>query len=87
MIDISKVPAVLDEILQERRNQEKKWGQQNWRCDLYYTILGEEVGEVGKAICEWIILKKGSVLDIRGELVQVAAVAVAMIECLDRNKT
>jgi NTP pyrophosphatase (non-canonical NTP hydrolase) len=76
---------VLAEVMEERLSQERKWGPQNHRCDLYYTILGEEVGEVGKAICEWIILKKGSVSDIRMELIQVAAVAVAMAESLDRN--
>lgn len=76
---------VLEEVLLERQSQERKWGPQNHRCDLYYTILGEEVGEVGKAICEWLILKKGFVSDIRMELIQVAAVAVAMAESLDRN--
>lgn len=76
---------VLKEVLNERLSQNRKWGPQNHRCDLYYTILGEEVGEVGKAICEWLILHKGAVSDIRMELVQVAAVAVAMVESLDRN--
>lgn len=77
--------SVLEEVLCERLSQERKWGTQNHRCDLYYTILGEEVGEVGKAICEWLILHKGAVSDIRMELVQVAAVAVAMVESIDRN--
>ena len=76
---------VLREVSNERYEQEKKWGVQNHRCDLFYTILGEEVGEVGKAICEWLILKKGSREHIEEELVQVAAVAVAMVESLRRN--
>jgi NTP pyrophosphatase (non-canonical NTP hydrolase) len=39
------------------------------------------VGEVAKAILE----NKSSVAHTRSELVQVAAVAVAMVESLDRN--
>ncbi len=47
-------------------------------------ILGEEVGEANKAALE---AKFGSktLAEYREELVQVAAVAVAMIQCLDRN--
>jgi NTP pyrophosphatase (non-canonical NTP hydrolase) len=84
-MSLTKTTDVLAEVLIERGNQETKWGEQNHRCDLYYTILGEEVGEVGKAICEYLILNHGSIADIRMELIQVAAVAVAMVECLDRN--
>lgn len=42
------------------------------------TVLLEEVGEVARAILE----QKPE--DLRSELVQVAAVAVAMIEAVDR---
>jgi hypothetical protein len=82
---MEKCLSVLEEVCNERQSQEKQWGPQNHRCDLYYAILGEEFGEVGKAICEWFCANKGGIADIRMELIQVAAVAVAMIESLDRN--
>ena len=48
-----------------------------WSADRALTILTEEVGEVARAIIE------GDGDGLRIELVQVAAVAVAMIEGLD----
>lgn len=77
--------GVLAEVGQERIAQDKKWGEQNHTPELYYTILGEEFGEIGKAICE----RKngeGTVQAIREELIQTAAVAVAMVEMLDRKE-
>lgn len=71
--------AVLIEVAGERVRQEQIWGEQNHGASRYYLILAEEVGEVAKAILEH------KVKEYRAELVQVAAVAVAMIECLDRN--
>jgi hypothetical protein len=43
---------ILNEIHDERTRQEKKWGTQNHHPEKWYTILGEEFGEVGKAILE-----------------------------------
>lgn len=87
---------VLEEVLDERTRQEMKWGQQNYPGPEYLMILGEEVGEANKEYLEtfFALQKEKSsegpqpVLDYgsyRKELVQVAAVAVAMIESLDRN--
>ena len=55
-------------------------GIQNHKRYVWSSILGEEVGEVNKAIND------GDLDNYREELVQVAAVAVAMIESYDRNK-
>jgi len=52
----------------------------------YYTILGEEFGEVGKAICESKLQKIVHPREVRKELVQLAAVAVAMVEAFDRQE-
>lgn len=71
--------SVLNEVETERWRQEGKWGEQNHDSPLYLTIMVEEVGEVAKAILEH------RRQEVRAELVQVAAVAVAMIECIDRN--
>lgn len=79
-----KSQAVLKEVLGERLRQEKKWGQQNHDGPFYLTILMEEVGEVDHAILE-SRAGSGNVEDIRKEIVQVAAVAVAMAEAYDRE--
>jgi len=77
--------SILEEINKERERQDKKWGEQNHDMADWYTILGEEVGEVGKAICEHKLQKIYAAARIREELIQVAAVAVNMIESYDRN--
>lgn len=80
---------VLDEIYSERVRQDEKWGQQDHAPAEWLMILGEEVGEVNKAALETFFKYKDADNDYskyREELIQVAAVAVAMIECLDRKK-
>lgn len=73
--------AVLDLIRTERMRQEKRWGEQN-HSDLYWLgILMEEVGEVARAIIEGYGWEK----DRDKELIQVAAVAVAWMEAIDRR--
>lgn len=74
------------EVLSERKRQEEKWGQQNHAAAFYYLILAEEVGEVAKEILESPGRPGDDAVNaIRAELIQVAAVAVAMVESLDRN--
>lgn len=74
----------LNDIEKERRRQDTKWGPQNHSPLEWLSILTEEVGEVAKAINEahW---GGAPLTEYRAELVQVAAVAVAAIESLDRN--
>ena len=71
--------TVLCEIANERQNQDNKWGEQNHHVLFWMSVLGEEYGEACKSAIE------GDVLSCRTELVQVAAVAVAAIESLDRK--
>ena len=79
------IDKILNEIRNERTAQDKKWGEQNHDRYKWVAILTEETGEVSEAALEaehdpeWIS-------NYRDELIQVAAVAVAMIECLDRNQ-
>lgn len=75
---------VLREVGHERQRQDEEWGIQNHHPVLWHLILAEEFGEVGKALNEWHF-RHDSILKTREELVQVAAVAVAMIESIDRN--
>lgn len=66
---------ILNAIKLERNRQDDKWGEQFHHPIMWCAILGEEVGEVNKAALEenWE--------EYRKELIQVAAVAVAMLEC------
>lgn len=70
-------------IEQERARQNEKWGEQNHQPPLWVAILGEEFGEV----CENSSTVNPDWSDYKKELIQVAAVAVQMIECIERGNT
>jgi len=70
-----------EEILNELNRQLKKWGLQNHHPHKWLVILMEEVGESAEASLghlDWS--------DYRKELIQVAAVALSAINCLDRDE-
>lgn len=79
---------ILEDILDERAHQEALCheGKFPMTCanpgmsnDAAYRILGEEVGEVAKALNE-----NAPVAELRAELIQVAATAMSWVEKLDR---
>jgi len=92
MIELSDTENVLLDVVAERQRQDAKWGVQNHHLEWWYAILGEEFGEVGKAILETHFdngpeaRKFGGLDNIRKEAIHVAAVAVALCECIDRAK-
>lgn len=63
----------------ERNEQQKRFPDESNTPSMWYVILGEEFGEVGRAVLE----KEGK-LRLEQELTQVAAVAIAWIEDLNR---
>lgn len=69
---------ILDQIKTERARQDKLWGIQDHSLDRWLAILVEEVGEFAKDILE------NRIEHAREELLQVAAVAVAALESMDR---
>ena len=72
---------IFGEIVAERDRQDTKFGDQSRNSlDRWNTILGEEVGEVAKAILE------EDNENLEEELVQVAAVCVAILEYRRRRK-
>lgn len=79
-------------VVDERDKQDRKWGPQNHSPIEWMAILVEEVGEAQKEALEhhWAgthyPVDEFRLLRLRAELVQVAAVAVAAIESLDRNE-
>lgn len=84
MINVIQMNAVR-EILEERARQDQKWGEQNHDPFLWNTVLTEEVGEFSQAALHLRFGgHKGG--NVRSEIIQVAAVALAIVECLDRGK-
>ena len=80
--------AIYQQINAERARQQAKWGgPHDWGegdCSSPHVeettklcVLSEEVGEVSRALLD------GNKADLRAELVQVAAVAVAWLEGID----
>ena len=83
---------VLIHVEGERHKQDRKWGPQNHSPLEWMAILVEEVGEAQKEALEhhWAgthyPADEFRLVRLRAELIQVAAVAVAAIESLDRNE-
>lgn len=80
------LPHAISRIEQERARQDEKWGIQNHEPEVWLAILTEEVGEVAQEMLarRFVNPMKGNTLLVN-ELVQVAAVAVAMIEHIWRE--
>ena len=92
---MSQPSIVIAEVARERGRQLRKWGVQDHPIADWFLILGEEVGEAQREACEHVFSGRfpehyprdpERLARLRNELVQVAAVAVAMIESLDRNE-
>jgi len=75
--------APLTAVAAERRAQEARWGVQRHSWPEWIAILTEEVGEASREAIEQHWRPTADLTRLRSELVQVAAVAVAMIEHVD----
>ncbi len=82
----ASISLPVQDVLTERARQDNKWGVQNHDLITWSAILSEECGEFAqtalqerfggnKAICA------------REEAVQCAAVALAIVECIDRKNS
>jgi len=76
---VDRFKAIMSQITTERGRQDAKWGEQNHDFPKYLTILTEELGEAAKAFLE------KDFTNLRTELIQCAAVTVAILECGDRT--
>lgn len=97
---MDEVLKVLTEVSAERVRQNEKWGQQNHNPVEWVAILTEEVGEVAKEAADYAfrcgteglssieadVLLKERLESYRTECIQVAAVAVQMVEVIDRQR-
>lgn len=87
-------PAIvraLGSVIYERRQQDNRWGEQNHDPEVWLAILTEEVGELAQAMLNDRFPGEDHggghrAVRMRAEAQQVAAVAVAFIEYLDRNR-
>lgn len=77
--------GVYAEIKAERARQDSKWGSQTHGSFVYATVLAEECGEVARAIHD-ARFAGGRIADVRAELIQVAAVAVQIVERIDGGR-
>lgn len=78
--------SLLD-VIEERIRQDKKWGEQNHNPYIYLAILVEEVGELAQAVLQTQFGgDKGGWDNVRKEAIHTAAVSLALLECLDREK-
>ena len=84
---------VLRLIKNERNMQDRKWGEQNHHPFHWLTIIMEELGEASEAALDAYPHSKEigemeaeiNLFKYKRELVQVAASAVAAIQCLDKQ--
>lgn len=77
--------TALASVLEERSRQDAKWGEQNHDPFTYLVVAGEEYGELCQAALH-ARFGGHAAEKLREEAVQLAAVALAMVECLDRDK-
>jgi|SRR3989304_3459101 len=86
--DADRQVKIVDDILSERNWQDAKWGIQNHHPFSWVAILGEEYGEMCQAALKLHFsddIPPRTAKEYRKELIEVAAVAFAAIENLDRN--
>lgn len=75
----------LEKIKKERARQDLKWGEQNHHPLLWFSIIGEEYGEMCHAFNEYTFDMNVDLLgDMQREAIQIAACCVAMLQCMDR---
>lgn len=82
--------SVSVEVVQERARQNALWGEQNHDSGTWALILGEEFGEaceaaLGARFSTNALKAKDHANNLRSELIQVAAVAQAWVEAIDRE--
>jgi NTP pyrophosphatase (non-canonical NTP hydrolase) len=78
--------SVYRDIDDERERQESLFGNQVHSWPIWAAILSEETGEVSEACLQVHWDGETALAHLREELVQVAAVAVQMLEKLDSGE-
>lgn len=81
-----ELEAVLGEVVGERGYQDAKWGESNHAPATWLALLSKQMGQAGEAALLAEVGVSEGVHLLRRELIQIAAVAVAAVEALDRGK-
>lgn len=77
----------LRDILIERARQDDKFGEQNHHPLIWLAVLGEEKGEADQALLDCMFnWGPATMLDFKKEVIETAAVALAILECGERNE-
>lgn len=94
---MSPLAIALLDVAAERGRQDDKWGEQNHDLTVWATVLGEEFGETCHAILHYRAASGRAenvegdtdpdawLAKVRNEVIQTAAVAVAIVEFIDRG--
>lgn len=78
---------IIGDVIAERNRQDEKWGEQDHRADTWVSIIGEEYGEMCKAVNEFgFNPKEETISDIYTEAIQTMASCMAMLECIERSR-
>jgi hypothetical protein len=88
--DLKSTEDSMQLVLEERERQQGLWGEQNHPLDKWGLILGEEFGEVSKAILDFDTQSDSDhwneLLDnVVEECVHTAAVAIQIVEFINRK--
>ena len=79
---------IIDKVIAERNRQDEKWGEQNHFPERWATIIGEEYGEMCKAINEFgFDHTPETEQEIFNEAIQTIASCMAMLECMERCRS
>lgn len=81
---MTRTGQVLATVARERASQRATWGDNNLPHFHWLGLLMEEVGELAQAITTRE-MGEAPESDVRAEAIQVAALAVAFLEQLDRE--
>jgi len=78
------IKMLLKSIENENKNKINLWGIQSHSLFEWLGFTTEELGEVSKAISEYVY-RKGSKEDIYNELIQTATLCLKMAETIELN--
>lgn len=78
---------IINKVLEERKRQDAKWGEQNHAAPIWGTIIGEEYGEMCQAINEFLFNPTPDTEEqICVEAIHTMASCMAMLECIERQR-
>lgn len=89
--DLMAITNAWRDTTHEITRQRERWGVQNHSPAVWMLILGEEYGEAQREALEGFVAQtpdevSAKMLKYRAELIQVAAVALSAVACLDRHR-